>query len=180
MNDYWANIYSLFVGVSMTLAALLAGNVIDKLGRRSILLAGVGLCVLTLFCLATFHNMRLEQYTRFIILLFIFGFGFSLGPVATIYISEILPEKGITIAVFTNWFFTFLIGMLFPKMVNSDLGTDGSFMIFFCFTTIGFVYFYFNMKETKGLNSDEIKLMFSSDYKQASSMFRYSTLKKDL
>ena len=38
-----------------------------------------------------------------LIFLFLFGFGFSLGPLLFIYITEILPEQGVSLSVFVNW-----------------------------------------------------------------------------
>ena len=66
-----------------------------------------------LVVLITHDNYSLSKY---FILLYAFAFGVSLGPVVWFYIPEILPAKGISIAVFINWMSALIIGLCFPIM----------------------------------------------------------------
>lgn len=100
--------------------------------------------------------MKFGLLNNFVILIFIIAFGSSLGPIATIYISEILPDKGLSVTILVNFFFTFLVGFYFPKFANSFLQIEGTFLIFGVISIVCYIFLHKNMKETKGKSHDEI------------------------
>lgn len=91
-----------------------------------------------------------------------FAFGISLGPVVWLYLPEILPEKGVSIAALANWVFCGIIGFCFP-IVNKNIKIQGSFLIFLICCVLSFLYVFFFVKETKGKSSEEIERMFTGD-----------------
>jgi MFS transporter, SP family, solute carrier family 2 (facilitated glucose transporter), member 1 len=55
----------------------------------------------------------------------------------------------------TNWIFTFVIGLTFPS-IKDAVGIYSTFFGFACFCVLGGVLFVFFLKETFGLNKDQI------------------------
>lgn len=161
LDDDMAIIYTFFVGVIFTIAALMSGKLMDRFGRRNLSIMGAFTVSLCLFALSSFKSFDLTDYNKYIILIYIFCFGVSLGPVMPIYLSEILPEQGVSIAILTNWLFTFIIGLLFPKLVASPLKLEGSFFLFAIFTMGAFFYFKRYLIETKGKSNEEINKSFA-------------------
>ena len=91
-----------------------------------------------------------------------FSFGISLGPVVWLYLPEILPEKGVSIAALANWVFCGIIGFCFP-IVNKSIKIQGTFLIFLICCVFSLFYVFFFVKETKGKSSEEIEQMFTGE-----------------
>lgn len=129
----------------------------DKLGRKLILFVGNLFCMIFLTILS--FTIKSENYSlaKWIILLYIFSFAISYGPVTWIYLAEILPPKGIGIAVSASWITTILVGLGFPILKNpSILDTHGVFLLFaFCCFICGLFIIFF-VKETSGKTPAEI------------------------
>jgi len=121
-------------------------------------------CIVSIFMIAALKILNFGLLNNFFILVFITAFGMSLGPISTVYISEILPDKGMSIAILVNLFFTFLVGFFFPKLATSWLQIEGTFLIFGAISIFCFIFLNKNMKETKGKSHEEIQKMFSSGY----------------
>ena len=105
-----ANIFSFSIGIILTITALVSGSILDKFGRRPLMLGGHAICIITLGILSTFKMANLVYLNNFVILIFVFGFGMSLGPITPIYTSEILPDKGVSYSMLTGWFGTCVVG----------------------------------------------------------------------
>lgn len=102
--------FTLILGSVNILATLISGLIIDKIGRKTILLIGNFFCMIFLGSVAYLFYKHNFYSTKYFILMYIFAFGLSLGPIVWIYIPEILPEKGISIVAFLNWVFVLTIG----------------------------------------------------------------------
>ena len=91
--------------------------------------------------------------------LFIAAFEFGPGPVCWIYMSEVMNDKGVAVGTFLIWFFTLFQALFTPAMVQSSY----FFYIFatLCFLSSIFVIIF--VKETKGLNDTELKILYRSD-----------------
>lgn len=79
---------------------------------------------------------------------FVLSYGMSIGPVFSIYISEILPLQGVWVAIFFNWFFYMLVGLFFPK-AHHLYGPTKVYSLFCLSNFIGFIIIYYAMIETK-------------------------------
>ena len=86
------------------------------------------------------------------VLIFTAFFEWSIGPILWLYLAEILPSAGLSIAVFLNWAVVVAIGFLTPMMVNySRVMTFSIYSI--CCLVGGFFILVF-VKETKGLSKE--------------------------
>lgn len=145
------------------LGTVFAGMIIERLGRKSLLVNGMGAIaiVLGLFAVVSFINHD-SGFLKFLIWGYILIFGLSIGPIPWVYIADVLPDIAIGIAVLGNWASTFLISLFFPIVSDpSALGMGGGILIFAICSVIGAIYFMVFVKETKGKNEAEISAMFS-------------------
>lgn len=163
-NDYYAKLFTAMIGVILIITAYLSGKFLDKYGRRTIFLFGHFMCSLTLFFLMLLGWLNYDSPTKYLILAYIFSFGLSLGPVLFVYLPEILPEKGVGIAIMANWFSCFLIGLLFPIMLEK-IDIEGCFLTFCAITFVGLIFTKFTVLETRSKSKEEIDEMFTDEKK---------------
>jgi len=72
---------------------------------------------------------------------------------------EILPEKGIGVAVLVNWTCTAIIAQLFP-ILREAIQIQGCFLIFGAFCVAGMLYIIAFVKETKGKTFEEVEALY--------------------
>jgi sugar porter (SP) family MFS transporter len=134
---------------------------IDKLGRKPLLLIGSALMAASLGVLAFIVNKNIEGYwVLACILVYIASFAISLGTVTWVLISEIFPNKyrsmGMSISTMFLWVACFAIALLFP-VILSGLGTANTFLLFMSICVAAFVFYLFFVKETKNTKLENIE-----------------------
>ncbi|CAD8105293.1 unnamed protein product [Paramecium sonneborni] len=164
----WLNI---IVGLVNLFFSIMAIPLLRNIGRRPLLFYGTLACSLFLGLISLFScflpNEDDDQYqvtiSAIMVIVFMFlylaAFQLSLGPVVWIYDADVLDEKGMSIAVLCNWLGCALVAQFFG-IINSSLGMNYSFGIFFIFCSLGTVYIFYKVKETKGKNPKDIDQMF--------------------
>jgi SP family arabinose:H+ symporter-like MFS transporter len=110
---------AVLIGVTNLVAVTLATTLIDRIGRRMLLLIGsVGTTVCLLGVATVFHLGQYQAALLWFLIGFIGFFSFSQGAVIWVYISEIFPNKvrakGQSIGSFTHWFMNALVSVAFP------------------------------------------------------------------
>ena len=88
------------------------------------------------------------------------GYSMSTGVTIYIYTGETLEEKSMSIATGTSRFFTIVIAIGGPELLEV-LGFPFTVGIFAFMNFFFFVYMYFDMLETKGLTKEQIKQLFA-------------------
>lgn len=152
------------MGAINVATTLIGGLIIDKFGRKIILLIGNLLCIIFLFILAYFIESENFSSAKWIILLYVFSFAISFGPIVGIYLAETLPDKAMGIAVCSCWVMNILVGLGFPILSNPNvLDMHGVFLLFTFFCFICEVFIIFFVKETSGKTPAEIQKMFSDE-----------------
>jgi len=144
---------------------------IDKMGRKSLLLWGVGGMILSLAGVAYCFYARVEGvWVVGCIFFYIACFAASLGPIPWVIISEIFPTKtrGIAMSIATTvlWIGTFLITLFTPTLLHSDskdknvLADAGfhTFLIFLFCAVLLWLFTKFRIPETKQKTLEEIEL----------------------
>ena len=95
-----------------------------------------------------YSNYGLSKY---IILIYLFVFNLSLGPVVWMYMAEILPDKGMAIATFYNWLFVLVVSLCFPMVSDPKvLDTHGVFFLFGFCCILGEIFMGKFVHETQG------------------------------
>lgn len=93
---------------------------------------------------------------------FINSFGLSLAPICFVYISEILPDKGVSVCTLCLWSSGTLLALLYPIMKNA-FTLQGNFIVFLFINLLLLTLIILWVKETKGKNSEEIDLLFGDE-----------------
>lgn len=158
-----ALLQAIMVGVVNFLFTLVAVWLIDRIGRKKLLLIGTGgMTVSLLYLVFAFLTGRADSLGVLISILgYIAFFAASLAPVMWVVTSEIYPNKirGIAMSVSTavSWVCTFIVVQFFPWMLNG-LGGAAAFGFFLVFTVVAFVFILAKIPETKGKSLEEIEL----------------------
>ena len=149
------------LGLINFIFTLLAINIIDKVGRRVLMLIGsVGL-ISSLFLVAfTFYSGSFNGFAiPLYMMVFIAFFAFSQGAVIWVFISEIFPNemraKGQTLGSSTHWVMAALIAFCFPYLAEK-LGGATTFFFFGSMMVLQLILVWRMMPETKGKSLEQI------------------------
>lgn len=148
------------VGATNLIATIIAMAIIDRIGRKKLLLIG---SVGTALCMAgvtfIFTARRDDQFLVWLLIGYIAFFAFSQGAVIWVYLSEVFPNrvraKGQSLGSFSHWFMNAIISGIFPLMAASSGGAPFAFfslMMVLQFFVVLFVY-----PETKGISLEEMQ-----------------------
>jgi len=152
------------VGIGMInfIFTLFAINIIDKVGRRVLMLIGsVGL-IASLFLVAfTFYTKNFSGFAIPVYIMFFIGFfAFSQGAVIWVFISEIFPNqvraKGQTLGSSTHWIMAAIIAFSFPFFAEK-LGGATTFCFFGTMMILQLIFVWRLMPETKGKSLEQIE-----------------------
>ena len=146
---------------------LLGVNLIDRFGRRTLMLVGsVGLIATLGLVARAFYNQTFTGYTVPVLLfVYIAFFAFSQGAVIWVFISEIFPNavraKGQALGSSTHWVMATIIAFTFPWFAE-HLGGGHTFAFFCAMMVLQLIFVLRFMPETKGssLEQTEKTLVF--------------------
>lgn len=110
-------------GITYFLSTIPPWYLVDRLGRRIILLSGAIMMALALSLISYFLYLDVKA-TQVLVVIFVMiynaAFGFSWGPIPWLYPPEILPlsirSKGASLSTATNWAFNWLVGEMTPVL----------------------------------------------------------------
>jgi sugar porter (SP) family MFS transporter len=153
---------TVWVGAINFLFTLVAIWLIDKIGRKALLIYGAIGMGISLFMIGLLFEMKAFSgpWILIFILVYIASFAASFGPVVWVLISEIYPNKirgrAASTATMSNWVANFFVTLLFPVMLDA-LGAPISFWIFFAWCIISLIFVIIVVPETKGKSLEEIE-----------------------
>jgi len=148
------------IGATNLLFTLIAMSVIDKLGRKTLLLIGsVGTAVSLAGVAAVFFTGTHKETMVWLLVGFIASFGFSQGAVIWVFIGEVFPNqvraKGQSLGSFAHWFMNALISGLYPLMAESSGAYP--FLFFSVMMAVQFFVVLLFYPETKGVSLEEMQ-----------------------
>jgi len=153
---------TVFIGAINLIFTILAMLLVDKLGRKPLMLIGAGGLAILYVIIANLLGIRSPNVSWFL-LAAIGLYATSLAPVTWVLISEIFPGKvraaAISVAVLCLWAAYFILTFTFP-ILYSRL-QDKTFYIYAAVCVIGFLFVYFKVKETKGKTLEEMDGIFT-------------------
>jgi len=150
------------VNVLMTVAAML---LLDRVGRRPLLLSGLVGMVLSLGALGlAFALPNLQRQLGWIavgsLMMYVGAFAIGLGPVFWLLISEIYPLKirglAMSMATVANWGVNLLVALTFLTLIQL-LGRPGTFWLYGLVGVGAWLFAYRLVPETKGRSLEEIE-----------------------
>lgn len=151
------------IGVVNVVMTFLGMALIDRIGRRKLLLAGFAGTALSLGMIAIAALADVEGLDVLAIIglvLYITAFAASIGPLPWVMMSEIFPLNvrgiGMGAASLANWGFNFVVVFSFPVLV-STMGLGGVFLVYAIACSIGIVFTLRYVPETNGLRLEEIE-----------------------
>jgi sugar porter (SP) family MFS transporter len=154
------NLQAIAVGATNLVATLIAMAVIDKLGRKKLLLTGtVGLAIcLTIISVLFFTKSHLSWLVG-LLMAYIACFAVSQGAVLWVYISEVFPNrvrsKGQSLGSSAHWIFNALISLVFPVMAKSSGAYP--FVFFAVMMVLDFFLVLFYYPETSGISLEQMQ-----------------------
>ena len=148
------------VGGTNLLFTMLAMSVIDRLGRKTLLLIGsVGMAVALAGVAAVFLSHSHEDLLVWCLVGFIAFFAFSQGAVIWVYLSEVFPTrvraKGQSLGSFTHWIMNAFIANVFPMLAASSGGAP--FLFFAVMMAAQFFVVLSFYPETKGYTLEQMQ-----------------------
>lgn len=155
-----SDVQAVFVGATLMTFTIVAMSIIDKIGRKKLLIVGsVGTCI----CLSTisliFFTKKHEELLLWPVVGFVAFFGVSQGSVIWVYISEIFPNsirgKGQSLGSFTHWLTNAGLTTLFP--VIAVYSAAGPFIFFSCMMVVQLIVVIQFFPETKGFTLEELQ-----------------------
>ena len=141
---------------------LLGVNLIDRFGRRTLMLVGSFGLIITLGLVAwAFYSQSFTGYTVPVLLfVYIAFFAFSQGAVIWVFISEIFPNavraKGQALGSSTHWVMATVIAFTFPWFAE-HLGGGHTFAFFCAMMVLQLVFVLRFMPETKGSSLEQVE-----------------------
>lgn len=150
---------SVIIGVTNLVFTLLAMTVIDRVGRRRLLLVGsLGLAA-CLFAAAWAFERKAGSVLLASLIGYIAFFAFSQGAVIWVYLAEIFPNRvrarGQALGSFTHWFWAAAVSWSFPIVAEASGGL--AFAVFGVMMVLQFVLVLLFLPETKGVSLEEIQ-----------------------
>lgn len=158
------------IGVVNVLMTIVAMWLIDRVGRRPLLLVGIAGMAITLGLLGlAFHmsekSVSLVWLAVISMMVYVGSFAISLGPIFWLLISEIYPLKirnsteGLCAAF--NWGSNLLVSLTFLTLLQMT-GPTRTFWLYALFTVAAWIFSYLRVPETKGRTLEEIEEFWRS------------------
>jgi SP family galactose:H+ symporter-like MFS transporter len=154
---------AMIVGIVNVLSTALAIFLVDRVGRRPLLMFGtIGVC-LTLTAtgiLFLFNPKQVGIVLLIVILLYIVSFAIGLGPTYWLIADEVFPNRlrgaGSSISTVGNWTANLVISITFLTFINT-LGKPVTFWIYAAFAAVEIAFAWFLVPETKNKPLEEIE-----------------------
>ncbi|XP_031248587.1 D-xylose-proton symporter-like 2 [Pistacia vera] len=153
---------SILLGLLKLVMTGVAVLVVDRLGRRPLLLGGVSGIVVSLVLLGSYYLFLDDAPAVAVValLLYVGCYQLSFGPIGWLMISEIFPlrlrGRGLSIAVLVNFGANALVTFSFSPL-KALLGAGVLFYGFGVIAVLSLIFIFFIVPETKGLTLEEIE-----------------------
>lgn len=149
------------IGVTNLVFTIVGMSVIDKLGRKTLLLIGAAG---TAACLAgvawIFSSNSHQGILVWLLIVYIGFFALSQGAVIWVYIGEVFPNhvrsKGQGVGNASHWTMNTIIALTFPVIAGSA-GRGAPFIFFAVMTVVQFFVVLFTYPETKGQTLEQLQ-----------------------
>lgn len=157
------------VGVTNVVATVISLLLVDRLGRRPLLLGGLVGMFLTLVALGVVFMLGANHAGYFVLVcmeLYIISFAIGMGPVFWLMSSELFPNRlrgaGASISTMGNWGANLLISVTFLSLINFA-GKSVTFWIYAALSVAAFAFCWYFVPETKGKRLEQIEAYWNNN-----------------
>jgi len=155
-----SDLQAVAIGGTNLIFTMLAMSIIDRVGRRTLMLIGsVGTAAALAGVAAIFWTGRREGLLVWLLIGFIAAFAFSQGSVIWVYISEVFPTavraKGQSLGSSTHWIMNALISWAFPIVAASSKAAP--FVFFSAMMVLQFLIVLVIYPETKNITLEDME-----------------------
>jgi len=155
------------VGIVNVLSTIVVIFLLDKVGRRTLLLIGTTLMIVALAALGLVFSSGSSQIgglTLMTLIVYIFAFAISMGPVFWLMSAEIFPTRlraaGSSICSFSNWAANFLVSLTFLSLIRL-FGSSLTFGLYALMGILALVFCWMLVPETSGRTLEQIEHYWS-------------------
>jgi sugar porter (SP) family MFS transporter len=166
---------ALSVGITNVIFTIVAILVLDRVGRRPLLIFGTVGCVVSLVALGVFFASStlkhdFSGFALVCLIVYIASFAIGLGPVFWLMISEIFPLRvrsaAMSASTVANWGSNFLVSTFFLTLTGA-ITTQGTFWLYAGFGVAAILFFAWRLPETKNRTLEEISEEVSDEAVEA-------------
>ena len=158
---------TVWVGLINLAFTFVAIGLVDKAGRRALLLIGTAVQTIALALVGWMFHAQISGAGLLIcVVLFTAAFAMAMGPVGWLFCSEIFPNKlrgrAMSIAALTVWVSCYIVAQTFPMLNdNPVIGPAKTFWAYAAVSLLSFVFVLALVPETKGRTLEQIEQMWS-------------------
>jgi len=172
----------LSLAVLLCIVTFLASRMVDRFGRRALLLWGLGGMVVSLAVLGSAFAVSGSSMARWFILggllSYIAFFALGPGPCIWLVIAEIFPRNvrgpAMGVATLASWLANFLVSSTFPAF-SLAVGEANAFFVFCLIAALSWLFTFGLLPETAGRTLDEIQAIWTE---RATALFNQHTIIK--
>ena len=158
------------INLVFTIAAL---PLVDKIGRRKLMLFGASGLTLIYALIAGAYAMGIMGWPVLLLVLAAIAiYALTLAPVTWVLLAEIFPNRvrglAMSLGTLALWIACFLLTYTFP-LLNAGLGASGSFFLYGLICALGWIYIQRNVPETKGVTLEALEEQLAARHQKSAS-----------
>jgi SP family sugar porter-like MFS transporter len=149
------------------LFTFVAMALVDRVGRKALMLTGAGSLTVIYSVLGLFYYLGVAGWPMLVLVVMsIAAYAMTLAPVTWVVLSEIFPNRvrgaAMAVATFALWGANAVLAYSFP-IINHAVQASGSFWLFAAISGAGFLFIRRHLAETKGKSLEEIERSANDD-----------------
>lgn len=152
--------YSIFIGTVNVIITFVSLYLIDRVGRRPLLLGSLGGMTVAIALLGVAFAVGMNPLAMLVfMMLYIVAFGVGMGPVFWVLLGEVFPPAqragGASAGATVNWLSNFLVSLVFLPLVTA-IGQAATFWVFAVLCLLGLAFVAKWVPETRDRNAGEV------------------------
>lgn len=152
-------LYTNILGCSQLISSVLSVTFVEHLGRKKLLLIGHFIYLLTLVTTAIMFNFNINSSYLFLFIIMICVNAITINPVTNIYLTDVLPEKGIALSYTFYYIFKLILTSTF-KLIVTESSFTCLFLIYASITFLGIIFIFIVLKESQGKSLEELDNLY--------------------